>query len=101
MLHLAVPGIEARELFGALRAQIMAGDPPACSQLKGPEINAWSKIAPTVNLDAIAECLALLEETRWSPGMPYGLREELGEPLRQAQAAVAAGKEWVKRGIVR
>ena len=54
-----------------------------------------------LNLDAIAECLALLEETRWSPGMPYGLREELGEPLRQAQAAVAAGKEWVKRGIVR
>ena len=30
-----------------------SGDPPACSQLKGPEIAAWSKIAPTVNLDAI------------------------------------------------
>jgi glucose/mannose transport system substrate-binding protein len=36
-----------------LRAQIMAGDPPACSQLKGPEIAAWSKIAPTVDLDAV------------------------------------------------
>jgi glucose/mannose transport system substrate-binding protein len=36
-----------------LRAQIIAGDPPACSQLKGPEIAAWSKIAPTVNLDAL------------------------------------------------
>src|SRR5262249_53387141 len=36
-----------------LRAQIMAGDPPACSQLKGPEIAAWSKIAATVNLDAL------------------------------------------------
>jgi glucose/mannose transport system substrate-binding protein len=31
----------------------MAGDPPACSQLKGPEIAAWSKIAPTVDLDAL------------------------------------------------
>jgi len=36
-----------------LRAQIIAGDPPACSQLKGPEIAAWSKIAPTVDLDSI------------------------------------------------
>jgi len=33
-----------------LRAQIMAGDPPAISQLKGPEIAAWSKIAPTVDI---------------------------------------------------
>src|SRR6185436_200897 len=40
------------EMMNKLRAQIMAGDPPACSQLKGPEIAAWSKIAPTVNLDA-------------------------------------------------
>jgi glucose/mannose transport system substrate-binding protein len=28
----------------------MAGDPPACSQRNGPEIAAWSKIAPTVDL---------------------------------------------------
>ena len=41
------------EMMNKLRAQILAGDPPACSQLKGPEIAAWSKIAPTVNLDAI------------------------------------------------
>ena len=40
-------------MMNKLRAQIIAGDPPACSQLKGPEIAAWSKIAPTVDLDAI------------------------------------------------
>jgi glucose/mannose transport system substrate-binding protein len=39
-------------MMNKLRAQIISGDPPACSQLKGPEIAAWSKIAPTVNLDA-------------------------------------------------
>lgn len=50
--HSPVPGFTT-EMMNKLRAQIMAGDPPACSQLKGPEINAWSKIAPTVNLDAI------------------------------------------------
>jgi glucose/mannose transport system substrate-binding protein len=47
-----VPGFTT-EMMNKLRAQIMAGDPPACSQLKGPEIAAWSKIAPTVNLDAL------------------------------------------------
>jgi glucose/mannose transport system substrate-binding protein len=40
-------------MMNKLRAQIMAGDPPAASQLKGPEIAAWSKIAPTVDLDAV------------------------------------------------
>ena len=50
--HSPVPGFTT-EMMNKLRAQIMAGDPPACSQLKGPEIAAWSKIAPTVNLDAI------------------------------------------------
>ena len=49
--HSPVPGFTT-EMMNKLRAQIMAGDPPACSQLKGPEIAAWSKIAPTVNLDA-------------------------------------------------
>jgi glucose/mannose transport system substrate-binding protein len=48
--HSPVPGFTT-EMMNKLRAQIMAGDPPACSQLKGPEIAAWSKIAPTVNLD--------------------------------------------------
>ncbi|MBR0827261.1 carbohydrate ABC transporter substrate-binding protein [Bradyrhizobium manausense] len=50
--HSPVPGFTT-EMMNKLRAQIIAGDPPACSQLKGPEIAAWSKIAPTVNLDAV------------------------------------------------
>ncbi len=50
--HSPVPGFTT-EMMNKLRAQILAGDPPACSQLKGPEIAAWSKIAPTVNLDAL------------------------------------------------
>lgn len=48
--HSPVPGFTT-EMMNKLRAEIMAGDPPACSQLKGPEIAAWSKIAPTVDLD--------------------------------------------------
>jgi glucose/mannose transport system substrate-binding protein len=50
--HSPVPGFTT-EMMNKLRAQIMAGEPPACSQLKGPEIAAWSKIAPTVNLDEL------------------------------------------------
>ncbi|MFC5519684.1 ABC transporter substrate-binding protein [Polaromonas jejuensis] len=50
--HNPVPGFTTA-MMNKLRAQILAGDPPAASQLKGPEIAAWSKIAPTVNLDAI------------------------------------------------
>jgi len=50
--HSPVPGFTT-EMMNKLRAQIIAGDPPACSQLKGPEIAAWSKIAPTVDLDSI------------------------------------------------
>ena len=50
--HSPVPGFTT-EMMNKLRAQIIAGDPPACSQLKGPEIAAWSKIAPTVDLDAV------------------------------------------------
>src|SRR4029450_1521082 len=50
--HSPVPGFTT-EMMNKLRAQIMAGDPPGCSQLKGPEIAAWSKIAATVNLDAL------------------------------------------------
>ncbi len=49
--HSPVPGFTT-DMMNKLRAQIMAGDPPSCSQLKGPEIAAWSKIAPTTNLDA-------------------------------------------------
>ena len=50
--HSPVPGFTT-DMMNKLRAQIMAGDPPGCSQLKGPEIAAWSKIAPTVDLDAL------------------------------------------------
>lgn len=50
--HSPVPGFTT-DMMNKLRAQIMSGDPPACSQLKGPEIAAWSKIAPTRDLDAI------------------------------------------------
>jgi glucose/mannose transport system substrate-binding protein len=47
--HNPVPGFTT-EMMNKLRAEILAGDPPACSQLKGPEIAAWSKIAPTVDI---------------------------------------------------
>jgi glucose/mannose transport system substrate-binding protein len=50
--HSPVPGFTT-EMMNKLRAQILAGDPPAASQLKGPEIAAWSQIAPTVDLDAV------------------------------------------------
>src|SRR5438270_9882641 len=50
--HSPVPGFTT-EMMNKLRAQIIAGDPPACSQLKGPEIAAWSKIAATTELDAL------------------------------------------------
>jgi glucose/mannose transport system substrate-binding protein len=50
--HRPVPGFTT-EMMNKLRADIIAGNPPAASQLKGPEIAAWSKIAPTVNLDSI------------------------------------------------
>jgi glucose/mannose transport system substrate-binding protein len=47
--HNPVPGFTT-DMMNKLRAQIIAGDPPAISQLKGPEIAAWSKIAPTVDI---------------------------------------------------
>jgi glucose/mannose transport system substrate-binding protein len=50
-VHNPVPGFTTA-MMNKLRAQILAGDPPSASQLKGPEIAAWSKIAPTVRLDA-------------------------------------------------
>ena len=49
--HNPVPGFTT-EMMNKLRAQIIAGDPPAASQLKGPEIAAWSKIGAVVDLDA-------------------------------------------------
>ena len=50
--HTPVPGF-TYDMMNKLRADIVAGDPPAASQLKGPEIAVWSKIAPTVDLDSI------------------------------------------------
>ncbi len=52
--HNPVPGFTT-EMMNKLRAQIMSGEPPAASQLKGPEIAAWSKIAPCVDLDTVAQ----------------------------------------------
>jgi glucose/mannose transport system substrate-binding protein len=52
--HSPVPGFTT-EMMNKLRADIIAGNPPCASQLKGPEIAVWSKIAPTVNLDPLVE----------------------------------------------
>src|SRR5437899_10562807 len=46
--HSPVPGFTT-EMMNKLRADIIAGNPPAASQLKGPELAGWSKLAPTVN----------------------------------------------------
>jgi glucose/mannose transport system substrate-binding protein len=48
--HSPVAGFTT-DMMNKLRADIIAGRPPAASQLKGPEIREWSKISPTVNLD--------------------------------------------------
>src|SRR5690242_14363938 len=48
--HRPVSGFTT-DMMNKLRADIIAGRPPAASQLKGPEIKAWSKIGATVNLD--------------------------------------------------
>ena len=50
--HTAVPGFTT-EMMNKLRVEIIAGNPPAASQLKGPEIATWSRIAPTVDLDPL------------------------------------------------
>ena len=52
--HNPVPGFTT-EMMNKLRAQIIAGDPPAVSQLKGPEIAAWSKVGAVVDLDPIVK----------------------------------------------
>ena len=41
------------DMMNKLRADIIAGNPPSVSQLKGPEIQAWSALAPTVDLDQL------------------------------------------------
>jgi glucose/mannose transport system substrate-binding protein len=52
--HNPVPGFTT-EMMNKLRADILAGNPPAASQLKGPEIATWSRIAPTVDLTGLVE----------------------------------------------
>ncbi|MEJ0020046.1 MAG: ABC transporter substrate-binding protein [Acetobacteraceae bacterium] len=59
--HNPVPGFTT-EMMNKLRAQILAGDPPAISQLKGPEIAAWSKIAPTVDLDPLVKAAGFADK---------------------------------------
>lgn len=50
--HNPVPG-GTSGLMSKLRAEMIAKSAPAASQLKGPEIAAWSKTYPTVNLNAL------------------------------------------------
>jgi glucose/mannose transport system substrate-binding protein len=59
--HNPVPGFTT-EMMNKLRAQIIAGDPPAVSQLKGPEIAAWSKIAPTVDISPLVKAAGYAEK---------------------------------------
>ena len=64
--HSPVPGFTT-EMMNKLRAQIMAGDPPACSQLKGPEIAAWSKIAADRRSRRPCRCRRLRKGCRARP----------------------------------
>ena len=48
--HSPVSGFTT-DMMNKLRADIIAGHPPAASQLKGPEIKAWSAIGATVDID--------------------------------------------------
>ena len=52
--HRPVSGFTT-DMMNKLRADIIAGRPPSASQLKGPEIKAWSKIGATVNLDPLVK----------------------------------------------
>ncbi|HEX4260288.1 MAG TPA: ABC transporter substrate-binding protein [Acetobacteraceae bacterium] len=56
--HNPVPGFTT-EMMNKLRAEILAGNPPAVSQLKGPEIAAWSKIYPTINISPWVQAAGL------------------------------------------
>lgn len=48
--HSPVSGFTT-DMMNKLRADIIAGRPPSASQLKGPEIKAWSAIGGTVPVD--------------------------------------------------
>src|ERR1700710_805767 len=98
--HSPVPGFTT-EMMNKLRAQIMSGDPPAASQLKGPEIAAWSKIAPTVDLDPI---VAAADYERFvAPGLaklhkPYGHWIALPLQLYRINTMFASKKAMDKVG---
>ena len=72
--HSPVPGFTT-EMMNKLRADIIGGNPPAASQLKGPEIAVWSKIAPTVNLDPLVEAAGY---EKLIPGELIGLHKPQG-----------------------
>jgi len=89
--HSPVPGFTT-EMMNKLRAQILAGDPPAASQLKGPEIAAWSQIAPTVDLDAVVaaagyEAVEGPEQAK-APGPQVGERVEPGADISPVEDRV-------------
>ena len=71
--HNPVPGFTTA-MMNKLRARILAGDPPAASQLKGPEIAAWSKIAPTVDITPEVQAV----------GYPAHVPEELARTCQPA-----------------
>jgi glucose/mannose transport system substrate-binding protein len=50
--HTPVPGFTT-EMLSKIKADIGAGTLPAASQLKGPEIAAWARLAPTLDLDPL------------------------------------------------
>ena len=80
--HNPVPGFTT-DMMNKLRAQIMAGDPPAISQLKGPEIAAWSKIAPTVDISPLVKTAGYADKV--SAELAKSL--PAGRPLDRAAAA--------------
>ena len=50
--HSPVPGFTT-DMMNKLRADIIAGHLPAASQLKGPDIKAWSALGATVNMNDV------------------------------------------------
>lgn len=97
--HSPVPGFTT-EMMNKLRAEIMAGDPPACSQLKGPEIAAWSKIAPTVDLDALVVLPPAMKRLSLQTLHDYISREASGSHCRCRSTArtccFSPNARWIK-----
>src|SRR6266700_2284065 len=89
--HNPVPGFTT-DMMNKLRAQIMAGDPPAISQLKGPEIAAWSKIAPTVDISPLVKAAGMI------PLANGGNRPDDGQKFEIALAGISP--EVYRRAIM-